>query len=258
MRKNETDCVVSSPSEMMCSISHCQRKMAANQCKTAASHGLHRPREVLPYLSARKVAQTLLPNRWRNLTSRLSCNQTKKAGTMLDARDFATCLLSFRLWAAGHKMARVAACPILLGIILVATVRTAYPFTEAQVKHGKRVYKRQCARCHGPDGKGKDNQFKGLRAPELIGSTALPCLPRPYQKIRQSRFRTAEDVYAFASAAMPADEPAIFDADEYWAVIAYLLEANGRKADETPLDKASSARIVLHADCPSGPERAQP
>lgn len=151
---------------------------------------------------------------------------------------------------------------IVAGFILLPMKGVTYSFTQTEVQSGARIYKRQCARCHGANGEGKDNQFKGLRAPELIGPAALPCKPRPYQKIRQHDFRTAADVYAFVSATMPADQPAILDADEYWDVIAYLLQENGKKTDEARLDKSSSSQIVLHSGCvstlASGSQRAQP
>jgi cytochrome c len=144
-------------------------------------------------------------------------------------------------------------------VIVAAPV---HAFTAQQVQSGARTYRRQCARCHGTNGEGKDNAFKGLRAPELIGPKALPCSPRPFQKLRTHAFRTVRDVYAFVSALMPADQPAILDADEYWDVIAYLLQANGRTADDTRLDAASGAQVVLHPDCSSAnspiPEQAQP
>jgi cytochrome c len=147
-------------------------------------------------------------------------------------------------------------------VMFVSASATARAFTQEQAHNGGRIYKRQCARCHGASGEGKDNQYKGLRAPELMGATALPCRPRAYQKIRHRDFRTAKDVYDFVSAAMPADQPAILDADEYWNVVAYLLQANGKPADDTRLDAASSAKIVLHPDCPStassGARQAQP
>lgn len=145
--------------------------------------------------------------------------------------------VAFPVWAAG--------------LAIMTVVGTGHAFTEAQVHAGVRTFKRQCARCHGVDGSGKDNQFKGLRAPELIGTGAMPCRPRAFQKIRKDNFRTSQDVYDFVSASMPADQPAILDADEYWDVIAYLLQANGRKADATPLDATSAAHIVLHPDCPA-------
>ena len=149
------------------------------------------------------------------------------------------------------KRLRVAFPLVASGIAMIIAVGTAHAFTEAQVHAGTRTFKRQCARCHGVDGSGKDNQFKGLRAPELIGKGALPCRPRPFQKIRKSNFRTAKDVYDYASASMPADQPAILDAEEYWDVVAYLLQANGRTVDAMPLDATSAAHIVLHPDCPA-------
>jgi mono/diheme cytochrome c family protein len=140
---------------------------------------------------------------------------------------------------------------LLLLASLAAAVLPARAFTAAQVQAGARTYKRQCARCHGVNGEGKDNAYKGLRSPELIGASALPCHPRPFQKLRTHVFRRAQDVYAFASALMPADQPAILDADEYWDVIAYLLHANGMAANDTRLDATSAAQVVLHPDCAS-------
>jgi len=146
---------------------------------------------------------------------------------------------------------RVASRMLVAAMSAVVVIGTAHAFTQDQAHAGARTFKRQCARCHGVDGSGKDNQYKGLRAPELIGAGALPCQPRPFQKIRKDNFRTPKDIYDYVSAAMPADQPAILDADEYWDVVAYLLQANGRVADAMLLDATSAAQIVLHPDCPS-------
>jgi cytochrome c len=137
--------------------------------------------------------------------------------------------------------------PLIAAVLAVSV--PVHAFSAAQAQAGTKTYKRQCARCHGVNGEGKDNAFKGLRAPELIGPNALPCTPRAFQKIRTHPFCTARDIYAFVSATMPADQPAILDADEYWNVIAYLLQANGTAANETQLDAASGAGVVLHSDC---------
>lgn len=135
--------------------------------------------------------------------------------------------------------------------MMVATALPARAFTAAQVQAGAGTYNRQCARCHGAHGEGKDNAFEGLRAPQLIGPQALPCSARPFQKIRTHVFRTAQDVYAFTSATQPTDHPASLDEAEYWNVIAYLLQANGTAADENGLDATSGAQAVLHPDCAS-------
>ena len=143
----------------------------------------------------------------------------------------------------------VPACVCAFSMVSTPLVGTTEAFTHDQATAGARTYKRQCARCHGADGAGKDNQYQGLRAPEVIGPGALPCEPRSYQVIRSARFRTAKDVYDSVSATMPVDQPSILDADEYWDLVAYLLEANGRKADDTPLDAKTAAQVVLHPDC---------
>ncbi|MGD2062297.1 MAG: cytochrome c [Nitrospirota bacterium] len=137
----------------------------------------------------------------------------------------------------------------LVVVVGIGIVGSAYAFTRDQTTAGARTYKRQCARCHGNDGSGKDNQYEGLRAPEVIGQGALPCEPRSFQVIRSARFRTAKDVYEYISAVMPVDQPSILDADEYWDLVAYLLEANGWQPDDTPLDAKTAAQVVLHPDC---------
>ena len=136
------------------------------------------------------------------------------------------------------------------GALGCAAPGRAGAFTTEQAASGARIYARQCARCHGVNGEGKDNAYRGLRAPDLVGADALPCRPRAFQKIRQRDLRTVADIYAFVSTAMPADQPAILDADEYWNVLAYLLQRNGTVADGMRLSDSTARLIVLHPDCP--------
>lgn len=138
---------------------------------------------------------------------------------------------------------------IFAAVVVLAAREATYAFTDAQVQSGERVYQHSCTRCHGPNADGKDEAYRGLRAPELIGSTALPCTPRPFQKIRQHAFRSVRDVYEFVSAAMPADRPASLEAEQYWDVLAFLLQHNGIPADGEHLDDASGAQVTLHTDC---------
>ena len=84
----------------------------------------------------------------------------------------------------------------------------------------------------------------------MIGAGALPLKPRPFQQLRRTEFRTAKDVYEFVSATMPADQPAILSAEEYWDVIAFILEKNGVASDEKPLTDTSSAQLALHPPAP--------
>jgi cytochrome c len=148
---------------------------------------------------------------------------------------------------------------LLSTAILCATVSGVWAFTEAQARSGESLYKHQCARCHGDHGEGKDDSFRGLRAPELIGPSAIPCKPRPFEKIRQHDFRTAKDVYDFVSATMPADQPASLESEQYWNILAYTLQANGKAPDGGRLDASSSVQMVLHPDCPPvAAQRAHP
>jgi len=135
-------------------------------------------------------------------------------------------------------------------LIVLLGAASAHGFTAAQASHGASVYRLQCARCHGPEGQGKDDAYKGLRAPELVGPGALPLKPRPFQRLRKTDFRTVADIYDFVSAAMPADQPAILDAADYWDVIAFSLQTNGAPPDGTPLDQTSAARMPIPHEKP--------
>jgi cytochrome c len=150
----------------------------------------------------------------------------------------------------GTSIRESAAAALLAGALVTAAVDSAGAFTAAQAQSGSRVYARQCARCHGAKGEGKDAAFKDLRAPEVIGAGALPLKPRPFQQLRRTDFRTAKDVYEFVSATMPADQPAILSAEEYWDVIAFILEKNEVASDGKPLTDTSSAQVALHPPAP--------
>ena len=151
----------------------------------------------------------------------------------------------------------LAALALVAAWCLVVAPGTAAGFTQAQADSGARIYQRQCARCHGPNLEGKDDSYKGLRAPELVGPSALPCKPRPYQKVRAQDFHTVKDVYDFVSSTMPADQPASLEAAQYWNVLAFVLGKNGKVADSNRLDASSSAQIALNAACnPTSPSLA--
>ena len=58
-------------------------------------------------------------------------------------------------------------------------------------------------------------------------------------------FRTAADVFAWASKHMPGDAPGSLSTDQYLAIFAFDLTANGVKL-EAPLDAAKAQATVLH------------
>ncbi len=150
-----------------------------------------------------------------------------------------------------HKPAKYpwglrASLVLVLGMIVPLTASgLAGAFTAEQVDKGREIFRLQCARCHGPAGQGITDIYRGMTAPPLIGPTAFPVEPRPYQKMRHFEFHTVQDIYEFASAVMPADQPASLNAEDYWDVVSFLLDANGMKVNGQPLDQKVAAGTSL-------------
>jgi mono/diheme cytochrome c family protein len=109
----------------------------------------------------------------------------------------------------------------------------------AQAERGGKLYGKHCASCHGDAGQGTK------KGPPVVGKDALPKDPRPTQKLRKTQFRTAKDVADFVVANMPGDKPGSLQADEYFAILAFDLKANGVALTQ-PVDAAVAAGIVLH------------
>jgi len=113
------------------------------------------------------------------------------------------------------------------------------PFAR-QVSRGGGLFGEHCARCHGDSGQGTD------AAPRLVGLAegALPLEPPPDAEVRTARFVTAGDVATFASMNMPADDPGSLALDEYLAILAFALFANGVVLeDELTLEAAGGLTI---------------
>jgi mono/diheme cytochrome c family protein len=107
-----------------------------------------------------------------------------------------------------------------------------------QIEQGKGLYVEKCAKCHGDAGQGTS------KAPAVVGKDAFPQQPRSGAK-RDVEFRTAADVFAWASKHMPGDAPGSLSTDQYLAIFAFDLTANGVTLDK-PLDGPAAQAIVLH------------
>lgn len=118
--------------------------------------------------------------------------------------------------------------------------KPAANFTE-QVAHGQKLYAANCAKCHGDSGQGTDD------APRLVGlkQGALPIDPPASRKFRKSRFVTVADVAEFAMANMPPKKAGTLTADEYLAVLAFDLKANGIDLGHDPLTMAKAKTLVI-------------
>jgi mono/diheme cytochrome c family protein len=129
---------------------------------------------------------------------------------------------------------------VSIGLVgaLAATALTAPDPVATQIEQGKKLYTDNCSKCHGAAGQGTKD------APPVVGKDAFPLDPRPKAK-RDVKFHTAADVFAWASKNMPAKKPGTLTTDQYLAIFAFDLTANGIKLDK-PLDGAAAAKIVLH------------
>ncbi len=126
---------------------------------------------------------------------------------------------------------------------------------------GGNVYTNECARCHGPRGEGLAG------APPTMGLDALPEYPRDtsggmravtdpeqLQIQQQTRptgaptrdpFRNAQDLYEYVRVHLPKSRAANMKADDYWAVVTFILAAQGAAvpADGIGPNNASSFPI---------------
>jgi cytochrome c len=130
----------------------------------------------------------------------------------------------------------------VLGVAVLAGTAATAPDAKltitTQIEQGKKLYTDNCAKCHGAAGQGTKE------APAVVGKDAFPLEPRPKAK-RDVKFHTAADVFAWASKNMPAKKPGTLTTDQYLAIFAFDLTANGVKLD-APLDGTAAAKIILH------------
>jgi cytochrome c5 len=121
-----------------------------------------------------------------------------------------------------------------------ATTEPASPVASAvdAATRGATLYGASCASCHGDAG-------QGLKAPPVVGKDALPLDPRAGSN-RQVQFRTALDVYNYVKVSMPGDAPGSLQDDEYRAIVAFDLKANGVDLTGKDISDETLAAIVLH------------
>ncbi|NUO47695.1 MAG: c-type cytochrome [Polyangiaceae bacterium] len=110
---------------------------------------------------------------------------------------------------------------------------------EAQVARGQTLYGEHCASCHGKSGEGKPG-------PAVVGldKGALPLEPPAGAKARTTQFKTVYDVGDFVMKSMPPGKGGSLSADEYLAILAFDLSANGIKLD-APLDVEKAKALEI-------------
>jgi cytochrome c len=109
-----------------------------------------------------------------------------------------------------------------------------------QVAAGATLYAANCAKCHGPLGKGTS------KAPPVVGDNALPLEPPSGAKLRKTQFHTAKDVLDFIRVNMPLGKPGSLSEDEYASILAFDLKANGIDLRHERVNEATASSFVLH------------
>ncbi len=116
------------------------------------------------------------------------------------------------------------------------------PHPADQVAWGQQLYGQHCAGCHGDQGEGG----KRMNAPPVVGKAALPLDPPANAKYRKSQFHTAKDVFDFVKASMPPDKGGSLTDEQYAAILAFDLKANGVDLTGKQVDTNTAASFVLH------------
>lgn len=112
-----------------------------------------------------------------------------------------------------------------------ASVAPPANFAE-QVTLGQKLYGEKCAGCHGNSGEGTKD------GPAVVGldKGALPLAPAATAKYRKTQFKTVADIADFVVKAMPPKAPGSLTAEEYFAILAFDLKANGIDLGDKKLD----------------------
>ncbi|HVR19407.1 MAG TPA: cytochrome c [Polyangiaceae bacterium] len=110
-----------------------------------------------------------------------------------------------------------------------------------QVALGQKVYGAKCAGCHGNSGEGSKD------APAVVGldKGALPLAPPPTSKYRKTEFKTVADIADFVVKSMPPKAPGSLSAEEYFAILAFDLKANGIDLGDKKLDGALAKTLEV-------------
>ena len=110
----------------------------------------------------------------------------------------------------------------------------------AQAAAGQAIYGKQCGECHGKNG----NDGK---APPVVGldTGALPLAPPPNAKLRKSEFKTVADIATFVVKTMPPRAPGSLSEEDYYAILAFDLKANGIDLGDKKLDATLAATLEI-------------
>jgi mono/diheme cytochrome c family protein len=112
-------------------------------------------------------------------------------------------------------------------------------YTSAQATQGAALFAGKCAVCHGVN-------LEGGAGPALCGTGFL--------RVAAAQGLTVKTLFDVMSSTMPTTAPASLKQDEYEALVAFLLQANGYQAGSKPLrnDNPGLDHAMLSLTTPAG------
>jgi cytochrome c len=119
------------------------------------------------------------------------------------------------------------------------------PPGQGSVAEGKVVFAAKCAVCHGDAGQGMPPTY-----PQLVGKEPADfSFDDDFKKAHTigNYWPYATTLYDYIRRAMPLTAPGTLNADQTYAVTAYLLNREGIVPAGTPLDAKSLTAIVMPA-----------
>jgi len=120
----------------------------------------------------------------------------------------------------------VLAATLPLGFVLAGQQPPAAIYSAAQADAGRTVYQASCASCHMADLAGRNE------APQLAGNNFM----------NTWRARSTRDLFEFIQSTMPPTGESL-SAEQYLAVTAFILQANGAPAGAQALAASTAAPI---------------
>jgi S-disulfanyl-L-cysteine oxidoreductase SoxD len=115
---------------------------------------------------------------------------------------------------------------------------TGLPHGSGTVADGKKLFEQYGAAWHGAEGEGTDY------APQLVGGIGTLDSDKPVKTVG-SYWPYATSVFDFIRRAMPASAPQTLTDDEYYALTAWLLWANGIISEDEVMDQNTLPKVVM-------------